>query len=130
MREPTWLLQSVVLAIHDVQLAEHGGGVGLRDAGLLESALARPRDRFLHEAPDIATLAASYAYGISRNHPFVYGNKRVSFVCAELFLAMNGYELLTDDAATLIVWLELAEGIRDEAELTVWFQTHTRPFSP
>jgi death-on-curing protein len=129
MREPAWLLQPVVLAIHDAQLAEHGGRIGLRDAGLLESALTRPRNRFLHETPDIATLAASYAYGISRNHPFVDGNKRVSLVCAELFLTLNGYELLTDDAATLTVWLELAEGIRDETGLTGWFQAHTRPFA-
>jgi death-on-curing protein len=129
MLEPAWLLQPVVLAIHDAQLAEHGGRAGLRDAGLLESALARPRNLFLHEAPDIAALAARYAYGLSRNHPSVDGSKRVSLVCAELFLALNGYELLADDAATFTIWLELAEGMLDEAALAGWLRGHIGPLA-
>jgi death-on-curing protein len=91
--EPVWLDAKVALAVHDRQLAEHGGGQGVRDAALLESALARPRNRWGYGEDDRCALAAAYAFGIARNHPFVDGNKRTAWVFARLFLALNGADL-------------------------------------
>lgn len=109
----------MVLAIHDEQLAEHGGGRGLRDDSLLEAALARPRNLFHYgDAPDLAALAAAYAYGLARDHPFKHGNTRTSFVACELFLALNGMELGLDDAQAVSTWLTLASGGMTETELT------------
>jgi death on curing protein len=93
-----WISERVVLAIHDEQLAEHGGGAGVRDMGLLQSALARPRHLATYGNPDLAALAASYASSIAKNHPFVDGNKRTSFIVANVFLLDHGYEIATDDA--------------------------------
>jgi death on curing protein len=118
--EPTWIDLSVVLAIHDEQLAEHGGATGLRDLHLLESALARPRNLYAHESGSLAALAASYAYGLAINHPFLDGNKRTSFVVAELFLAVNGMDLTVDDDGVVITWLKLASGQISETELASW----------
>lgn len=116
--QPRWIPKAVVLAIHDEQLAEHGGGRGLRDDGLLEAALARPRNLFHYgDAPDLAALAAAYAYGLAKDHPFIDGNKRTSFVVCELFLALNGQELGLDDAEAVATWLTLASGGMTEAEL-------------
>ncbi|WP_238123360.1 MULTISPECIES: type II toxin-antitoxin system death-on-curing family toxin [unclassified Xanthobacter] len=126
--EPRWVTKAVVLAVHDAQLAEHGGGRGVRDEGLLETALDRPKNRYHYMQPeeaagaqvstsDIATLAAAYAYGIAKNHPFVDGNKRTSFVVCELFLALNGYELTMDDATAVTTWLALAASELSEDEL-------------
>jgi len=86
-----WVDPTVVLAVHEEQLAEYGGSAGIRDAGLLESALARPKNLAAYGEPDVAELAASYGFGIARNHPFVDGNKRTAFVSVELFLRLNGY---------------------------------------
>ncbi len=97
MSEPVWIDLDVVLAIHDEQLAEHGGQAGVRDRGLLESALARPRNQFSYGESFLPRLAASYAFGISRNHPFLDGNKRTSLVVAELFLDLNGLDLTASD---------------------------------
>ena len=121
---PKWVAASVVLAIHDEQVAEHGGGAGLRDKGLLESALSRPRNIFAYETASLALLAAAYAYGICKNHPFVDGNKRTSLVVAELFLAINGQELQATDVECVIVWQRLAAGEIDEQELGKWFTQH------
>jgi death-on-curing protein len=121
---PKWVAPSVVLAIHDEQLAEHGGGAGLRDEGLLESALARPRNLFSYENADMAQLAAAYAYGICKNHPFVDGNKRTSLVVAELFLALNGLSLDATDLECVEVWRSLAAGDVDEQDLALWFKRH------
>lgn len=116
--EPRWIPKPVVLAIHDEQLAEHGGGRGLRDDGLLEAALNRPRNLFHYgDAPDPAALAAAYAYGLAKDHPFIDGNKRTSFVVCELFLALNGQDLELDDTAAVTAWLTLASGGMTEAEL-------------
>src|SRR5437667_1459874 len=99
MNDPwVWLDSSVFRAVHEEQLAEHGGAVGLRDAGLLESALARPTQLAAYGNPDVAALAAAYGFGLARNHPFVDGNKRTAFVAVELFLSINGCELAADDA--------------------------------
>ena len=89
--------ETIVLTLHEEHLAEHGGPVGLRDRGLLQSALARPCHLLAYEDPDTAALAAAYAFGIARNHPFVDGNKRTAFTVMALFLALNGYELIADD---------------------------------
>lgn len=124
-----WVAQSVVLAIHDEQLAEHGGSPGLRDIGLLESALARPQNLAAYGDPeiaDLAYLAASYAFGIAKNHPFVDGNKRTSYVISRLFLRLNGYDLAASETERLRVWLDLASGQMTEEELAGWFRMHTK----
>lgn len=119
---PVWVSRSVVLAVHGEQLAEHGGSDGLRDAGALDAALARPQNRLLHAEPeaellDIAALAACYGFGLCQNHPFVDGNKRTSFVITELFLALNGWDLHMEDAEVVSLWLALASHQIDEAGL-------------
>ena len=123
-KEPQWVALSVVLAIHDEQLAEHGGGAGLRDEGLLESALSRPRNLFSYENADMPQLAAAYAYGICKNHPFVDGNKRTSLVVAELFLALNGLGLDATDLECVELWRSVAAGDVDEQALALWFKRH------
>ncbi len=127
MSGPRWLRLEVVLAVHEQQIAEHGGSTGLRDRGLLESALARPQQKAAYGEPDLADLAAAYAFGIARNHPFVDGNKRVAFVALELFLRLNGLELVADDQACLAVMLDLAAGAIEEEELAAWLRARTRP---
>jgi death on curing protein len=116
-----WVLESVVLAIHEEQLAEHGGGVGLRDEGLLASALARPQNQLAYgDAPDAAALAAAYGFGLARNHPFMDGNKRTAFVVLELFLNLNGWELSADDTDCIATVMALASGSLKEDELAAW----------
>ena len=123
--EPVWVLPGVVLAIHDEQIAEHGGAPGLRDAGLLDSALARPRHRFHYERAPLPALAASYAHGIVCNHPFIDGNKRTGLVVAELFLELNGRALTAGDEDCVLTILKLASGELDEAELAGWIEDNT-----
>ena len=122
--EPVWLDERLALAIHDRQLAEHGGGAGVRDAGLLASALTRPQNRWAYGDVDAAELAAAYAYGIARNHPFVDGNKRTAWVLARVFLAMNGHELTFSANEAIAVMLALAAGELGEAELADSFLNH------
>lgn len=117
-----WIEISVVWAIHEAQLSEHGGSAGVRDTGLLESALARPENLAAYEQPDAAALAAAYAFGIARNHPFIDGNKRTAWVCAELFLILNGYLLNADNASALPVMLSLAAGELSETEFADWLR--------
>lgn len=124
MTEPVWLSLEVVLAVHDEQLAEHGGLAGIRDRGLLKSALSRPKQLSSHGQPDLAELAAAYAFGLTRNHPFVDGNKRVSAVAAELFLNLNGLDLTANDSEVVAVWLQRASGSLDEAALTSWLRAN------
>lgn len=124
MREPTWVELEVVLAIHDEQIAEHGGGSGVRDRGLLESAMARPRNQFAYGEHSLARLAAQYAFGLSSNHPFVDGNKRTSLAVLELFLLLNGVELQASDAECVTTFLKLAAGEMTEDELTEWVALH------
>jgi death-on-curing protein len=125
--EPTWVDTEVVLAIHEEQLAEHGGQAGVRDRGLLESALARPRNQHAYGETSLARLAASYAFGISRNHPFIDGNKRTSLVVAELFLELNGWVLSASDALCVTTFLALAAGELSEDELAAWIAANTQP---
>ena len=128
--EPVWLDVEVALAIHDRQLAEHGGGVGVRDAGLLHSALARPFNQWNYGEDDLCALAAAYGFGVARNHPFVDGNKRTAWVLARLFLALNNVALAftPDDAINTV--LALAAGDLSEEELTDWFREHMTAAQP
>jgi death-on-curing protein len=122
------MTRSLALAIHDRQLAEHGGSDGVRDDNLLESALARPQQLFAYgdPAPDLADLAASLAYGLARNHPFVDGNKRTAAVACETFLELNGVTLEAEDLELFPIYLALAEGKLAEKELANWLRAHLR----
>jgi death-on-curing protein len=120
-----WLDTDVMRAVHDEQLAEHGGAGGERDTGLFESALTRPKNLALDGQPDAADLAAAYGYGLARNHPFVDGNKRTAFVAVELFLVLNGYQLLADDASCILTMLGLAAGDLEEAAFAYWLRQHS-----
>lgn len=117
-----WVKSDAALAIHDRQLAEHGGPAGLRDSGAFESALARPENLAAYGQPDAAALAASYAFGIARNHAFVDGNKRTAWVLACLFLDANDVELSFNPADAIVAMLALADGSLAEAELAEWFR--------
>jgi len=120
--EPVWVRLDAILAAHDDQLAEHGGGTGIRDQGLLESALARSRNLFAYGEASLAKLAAAYAFGIARNHPFVDGNKRTALVAAEGFLGLNGFDLAATDVEAVSVFLSLAAGEMTEEQLAAWFE--------
>lgn len=119
-----WIGKTLALAIHDRQLSEHGGGSGMRDEGLLDSALARPQQRHAYgePPPDMADLAASLAYGLARNHPFVDGNKRTAAVLCEVFIELNGGQLVADDLELYPQYIGLAEGSLDEAEFARWLR--------
>ena len=121
-RKWTWIATEVALAAHAEQLAEHGGGDGIRDAGMLDSAMARPRNLADYGEPDTAALAAAYAYGIARNHPFVDGNKRTAAVVSETFLLLNGHTLDASDAELVVAFVALAAGDLSENELADWFR--------
>ena len=123
----TWIEESVVWAVHEAQLAEHGGSAGVRDAGLLVSALARPLNLAAYGEADAPALAAAYGFGIARNHPFIDGNKRTAFVCCELFLALNGQQLIADDALCVRTMLALSAGDLPEADFAAWLRTQTTP---
>ena len=119
-----WVALGVAEAAHLEQLAEHGGGEGVRDARLLDSAMARAPNLAAYGEPDAAALAAAYAFGIARNHPFVDGNKRTAAVVSETFLALNGYTLEASDAELVVAFLALAAGELSEEELADWFRGH------
>lgn len=119
-----WIAAEVALAAHAEQLAEHGGGEGVRDMGLFESAMARPRNLAQYAEPDAAALAAAYAFGLARNHPFVDGNKRTAAVVSETFLVINGFVLGATDAEIVVVFESLAAGELSEDELADWFREH------
>ena len=120
-----WIDPAVIRAVHEEQLSEHGGAAGVRDEGLLESALARPRNVAHYGQPDVAELAASYGHGLAKNHPFVDGNKRTAFVAAELLLALNGYKLGANDTECVLTVLALVSGELDEAGFASWLRKHT-----
>ncbi len=121
-----WLSRNIILAIHAEQIAEHGGAPGIRDMGLMDSALARPRNHEAYGNADLCSLAASLGHGLARNHPFTDGNKRTAFVAVELFLEMNGLELAAGDVACVVAMLGLADGRLSEAEFADWLRTHSR----
>ena len=120
--EPIWLDVDVALAIHDRQLAEHGGVSGVRDRGMLESALARPVNQWTYGEEDPARLAAAYAFGVARNHPFGDGNKRTAWVLARLFLHLNAHHLRFDAQEAIETVLALAAGELSEEQLAAWFR--------
>jgi death on curing protein len=124
-----WIKESSVLAIHEEQIAEHGGLAGVRDLPLLQSALARPQNLAGYGDPDVADLAASYAIGIARNHAFLDGNKRTAWVVAETFLLKNGYELIARDEDGVTAMLGVADGSMPEQEFAIWLRTYIRPLN-
>jgi len=119
-----WIDPAVLDAVHEEQLAEHGGPAGVRDANGLASALARHENLAAYGQPDVADLAAAYGYGLARNHPFIDGNKRTAFVAVELFLALNGHELSADDADCVLTMLSVAAGDMEEAAFAAWIRAH------
>lgn len=126
--EPTWISDELVEAIHERQIAEHGGGSGIRDSSMMESALARPRQKFAYEEnADIPSLAAAYAFGIARNHPFVDGNKRTAYVVCRTFLVLNGWDLVGSLSDRYPVFLSLAASELTEQALTDWLRHNSRP---
>jgi death-on-curing protein len=125
--EPRWVGERSVLALHDRQLAEHGGPSGLRDAGMLSSALARPVNQWAYGEDDLCALAAAYAFGIARNHPFADGNKRTAWVVPRLFLRKNGLALEFGERDAIRTVLALAAGELSEEELADWFRARLAP---
>lgn len=125
MKEPIWLQDAVVAAIHSRQLAEHGGLDGVRDPGMLSSALARPKNAFAYSQPkpDIAALAAAYAFGIAKNHPFVDGNKRTAYVLCRTFLELNDHDIEAADIEKYQTFLAVADGSISEAQLSDWIRS-------
>jgi death-on-curing protein len=119
-----WVDKRALLLLHGESLAEHGGAAGMRDEGLLDSALARAQNLAVYGSPDVADLAAAYGSGISQNHPFVDGNKRAAFLSVGLFLALNGYRLGATQAEATVAVLSLAAGELEEAEFAGWLREH------
>jgi death on curing protein len=119
-----WISKQALLLLHGESLAEHGGAAGMRDEGLLDSALARAQNLAAYGEPDVAALAAAYGSGISQNHPFVDGNKRAAFLAAGLFLALNGHRLVVTQAEATVAVLALAAGELDETEFAAWLREH------
>jgi death-on-curing protein len=120
--EPAWIKKKVALAVHDRQLAEHGGPSGVRDEPMLESALARPMNRWAYGEDDLAALAAAYAFGLARNHPFADGNKRTAWILARLFLQLNGHEIVVEASDAIAAMFRLAAGELSEEEVADWFR--------
>lgn len=127
MKEPRWLTVTAVLTIHEELIAEHGGSSGVRDQGLLESALGHPQNLLAYGKPSLAELGASYSFGIARNHPFVDGNKRTALMAAYVFLAMNGQRLIAPEAEAVVMTLELASGVCSEADFASWLASNIEP---
>jgi death-on-curing protein len=127
MQEPVWIREDSVRAIHERQLAEHGGFSGVRDEGLLSSALHRPQQLYHYGTPDILALAAAYGFGIARNHPFFDGNKRASYIAMRLFLTLNGYDITASPEDRYTTMIALAAGEVTEEALLAWLQEHSAP---
>jgi death-on-curing protein len=128
--EPLWLSRPVIEALHVDQVREHGGQLGLRDPGLLESALARPQHVWAYEADaDLATLAAEYGFGLAKNHAFLDGNKRVAFVATNVFLILNGFEIEAPEPEVVDAMLRVADGRMSRARFAAWIRTAMVPFA-
>jgi len=127
MTDWVWLDSDALLAAHDEQLAEHGGASGIRDIGMFESALARPKNQAAYGEPDAAALAAAYAFALAKNHPFIDGDKRIALVALESFLVLNGFDLKADDGQATLVILSVAAGSFGEEELTAWIRKNIQP---
>ena len=129
MTEPLWLSRTVVEALHSDQMREHGGQLGLRDAGLLESARARAQHGWACEKDvDLQTLAAAYGFGLAKNHAFLDGNKRIAFVSMNVFLILNGLEIEAPEPEVVTTMLGVAQGKIDQADLATWLRAVTRPY--
>jgi death-on-curing protein len=129
VKEPVWIERRVVIALHERLLAEHGGAEGIRDEGLLDSALARPRQMFSYGECDLADLAAAYVSGIVRNHPFVDGNKRTAFMTGYVFLGRNGRRLEAGEPEAARMVLDLAASTLSEPGFAAWLRTHVKRFA-
>lgn len=127
MNEPTWLLESAVLIAHEITIAMHGGGAGIRDHGLLQSALVRPRNLYEYGEPDVVELAASYMAGIVKNHPFVDGNKRTGFLAGAAFLELNGRKLTASEPEATQIIMALAAEQVSEQQLRDWLEKNSGP---
>ena len=126
MTKPKWILEDTVVAIHSMQLAEHGGSPGIRSIDLLTSALDRPKNKYAYESTcSIFEMAAAYGFGIAKNHPFVDGNKRTAFLCSTLFLELNGYQFAATEPDAVITFKDLASGKMQEKELAEWLELNS-----
>lgn len=123
--EPVWVLDAAVMIAHEISLTNFGGGDGIRDIALLESALGKPKNLHAYGEPDLQDLAASYTFGIVKNHPFVDGNKRTGFLAGALFLELNGLSLIASEPDATQVIVGVAAGDVSEATLADWFRIHT-----
>jgi death-on-curing protein len=130
VKEPVWLTRELVIAIQARTIDEFGGSAGVRDNGLLESALARPQNLLAYGEPSNFALAAAYCFGLAKNHAFVDGNKRIAFAAVDVFLQLNGYELEADEAESVVVVLDLAAGELSEEDLAKWIEINSRPSKP
>lgn len=126
MKEPVWLPRKLVVALQALTVSEFGGATGIRDEGLLESALARPQKLLAYGEPSLFALAAAYAFGLAKNHAFVDGNKRIAFAAIDVFLQLNGHELAASDIEAAAAIKDLAAGNLDEAELERWIAANSR----
>lgn len=127
MKALRWIDKRLLVILHDESLAEHGGASGIRDEGLLDSALARPLNLLAYGEPDLAELAAAYGVGLAKNHAFVDGNKRVAFLAVGLFLALNGYRLIASQADATLTMLAVASSEIDEAAFALWIRANSQP---
>ena len=128
-KEPIWLPRPALKAAHADQIRTHGGQLGLRDEGLLDSALARPLQRWSYEeGSDLADLAASYKFGLVKNHPFLDGNKRSGFIAANMFLILNGHEIEAPEPEVVLITVQVADGSLAEHELAAWIRSAMTPF--
>ena len=126
MKTPVWVLRETVLTLHEQSLAEFGGMAGIRDEGLLDSALSKPENLFTYGKRGICDLAASYGFGLVKNHPFIDGNKRVGFIVAVVFLELNGYRFQSTEAEAAVRTLALAAGELSEAQFAAWLKANAR----
>jgi death-on-curing protein len=126
MKEPYWLTREACLALHEMMLSQYGGSEGLRDENMLESALAKPRQLFAYGKPTMSDLAASYIFGLVKNHPFIDGNKRTGFMLGAGFLERNGYEFHASEAEAVVRTLALAAGEMSESEFAAWLKANSR----
>lgn len=127
MKEPVWVLREVVHALHERLLSEFGGAAGVRDEGMLESALSRPANQFVNGSPSMSELAAAYAFGLVRNHPFVDGNKRIGFATAVLFLELNGYRFTASEVNATVQTFALAAHGLEQAGYAAWLEANSKP---
>ena len=126
MKTPVWVRRDVVIAYHEHLLAVHGGGAGIRDEGMLDSALGRPENLFAYGKPTLSDLAAGYAFGLVKNHPFIDGNKRIGFATAVLFLELNGLRFTAPEVEVVLNTLALAAGEMSEAAYAAWLKANAK----